>query len=161
MSVHQLCVAMPFHEQSTFVGRKVRVCGSVCGGHQSLVDSPHKGPVMQNAFPCHDSIIWWSLMWLTVELMMPRWLSVADPASGCLTCTEAMLSVTGTCWRWLQVTKEKTYKILMLMVTRFLVHICDWNSWWHGTSRPHQPWWIPEIYWSRQHLDCIDNLVMR
>ena len=25
--------------------------------HQSLVDSPHKGPVMQKAFPCHDVIM--------------------------------------------------------------------------------------------------------
>ena len=29
----------------------------VRGIHQQLVDSPHKGPVMQTAFPCHDDIM--------------------------------------------------------------------------------------------------------
>ena len=29
----------------------------VRGIHQSLVDSPHKGPIMQKAFPCHDVIM--------------------------------------------------------------------------------------------------------
>ena len=74
------------------------------GIDQSPVYSPHKGPVMRNSFACHDIIMWWPLVWWTAELIKPRWLSMANPASGFFTYTEALLSLTGMGWRWLHVT---------------------------------------------------------
>ena len=130
--------------------------GWVEGIYKSPVDPPHKGPVMQNAFTCHDTIMWRSLAQWTAEYIMPRWLSMADPTSGYFTYTEALLSLTGMGWRWLQVTEEKTYKVLMLTMTRYSVPIRDWNSSWHGANRPQQPWWISRNFLTQINHGCID-----
>ena len=129
------------------------------GIHKSPVDFPHKGSAMQNAFPCHDSTMWRSLVRWTAELIMPRWLSMADPTSGYFTWTEALLSLTGMGWRWLQFAEEKTYKVLMLIMTRYSVQIRDWNSSWHGAKRPQQPWWISRNFLMQVNHGCIDMSV--
>ena len=92
-------------------------------------------------------------------VIVPRWLSMADPTSGYFTYTEALLSLTGMEWRWLQVTEEKTYKVLMLIMTRYSVQIRDWNSPWHGTNRPQQPWWISRNFLAQPYHGCIDMSV--
>ena len=53
-------VANSFSKLAT--NRTSKVCITylfVKGIHQLLADSPHKGTVMQKAFPFHDIIMWW------------------------------------------------------------------------------------------------------
>ena len=43
----------------------LRIAGTLFGESISAsVDSPHKGPVMRKAFPCHDIIKLWVVLWI-------------------------------------------------------------------------------------------------
>ena len=49
------------------------------GNHQWLVDSPHKGPVKQRAFPCHDVIM--TYYYLDTLIMALLWCHMGIKAS--------------------------------------------------------------------------------